>query len=89
MTSSLLSEIDTHTCDETTFNLSGLISGGLLGKHREMSSKCFSTLFLASFFISQSRGALLRVPSDAITGYFPVSLNNPDAEPVLREQPCS
>lgn len=59
--SSLLYEIDTHTCDETTFNLLGVT----LGDRGGCTGKClavFSTLFLASFFIYQSQGALLGAP---------------------------
>lgn len=42
---SLLYKIDTHACDETTFNLLGftLHFGGLWGKHTEMSG-IFSVL---------------------------------------------
>ena len=57
--SSLLYETDNRICDETTFNLSGFT----LGDYGGSTGKCpvfFSTVFVASFFIYQSHGTLLR-----------------------------
>lgn len=71
--SSLLYDIDTHACNETTFNLLGFTLGDYWGS----TGKCpvfFSTL-LASFFIYQSNGTLL---SDEISIYLPVLLNTPN-----------